>query len=143
MSDCAQFAQTAQDKMSDREQIAQGSQDKWATVSNSLRSLMINKRMSDWLKNLKSYVLVPMFYIRFLFKKMSDSLIPFFLVSDVSELLKLLTKNERCETIAQVAHQNERPWAIRSGCSEEMSDGEGIAQVAHQKWANKWIANFF
>ena len=36
---------------------------------------------------------------------MSESLIPFFLVSDVSELLRSLTKNKRCEQIAQVAHQ--------------------------------------
>ena len=51
-------------------------------------------------------------------------------MSDVSELLRLLTKNER-------------PWAIRSGPSEEMSDREGIVQIAHQKWANEWIAHFF
>ena len=43
---------------------------------------------------------------------MSDSLIPSFLMSDVSESLRLLTKNERCEQ---------------------------IAQVAHQKWANHWV----
>ena len=61
---------------------------------------------------------------------MSESLIPSFLVSDVSESLRSLTKNER-------------PWAICSGCSEEMSDRERIAQVAHQKWANEWIAQFF
>ena len=36
---------------------------------------------------------------------MSDSLIPTFLVSDVSEWLRSLTKDERCEQIAQVAHQ--------------------------------------
>ena len=41
-------------------------------------------------------------------------------MSDVSESLRLLTKNEQ-------------PWAIRSGPSEEMSDSEQIAQVAHQK----------
>ena len=40
---------------------------------------------------------------------MSESLISSFLVSDVSESLRSLTKNER-------------PWAIRSGRSEEMSD---------------------
>ena len=34
-------------------------------------------------------------------------------------------------------------WAIRSGCSEEMSDRERITQVAHQKWANEWITHFF
>ena len=39
---------------------------------------------------------------------MSESPLPFF-VSDVSESLRSLTKNER-------------PWAIRSGCSEEMND---------------------
>ena len=47
---------------------------------------------------------------------MSESLIPSFLVSDVSESFRSLTKNERCEQ---------------------------IAQVAHQKWANEWIARFF
>ena len=36
---------------------------------------------------------------------MSNSLIPSFLVSDVSKSLRKLTKNERCEQIAQVAHQ--------------------------------------
>ena len=60
---------------------------------------------------------------------MSDSLIPSFLVSDVSESLRSLTKNEQ-------------PWAIRSGRSEEMSNCEQIAQVAHQKWANEWTATF-
>ena len=39
-----------------------------------------------------------------------------FPLSNVSESLRSLTKNERCER---------------------------IAQVAHQKWANEWIAHFF
>ena len=44
-------------QMSNCEQIAQVAYDIWATVSDSLRSLMINERMSDslkkiWLKNL-------------------------------------------------------------------------------------------
>ena len=71
---------------------------------------------------------------------MSKSLISSFLVSDVSESLRSLTKNEQREQIALVAHQK---WAIRSGRSEEMSDREQIAQVAHQKWANEWIVHFF
>ena len=50
-------------------------------------------------------------------------------MSDVSESLRSLTKNEQ-------------PWAIRSGRSEEMSDHERIAQGAYQKWANEWIAHF-
>ena len=61
-------------------------------------------------------------------------------MSDVSELL---TKNERCERIAQVAHQKWAMWAIRSGHSPKMSNHEQIAQVAHQKWANERIACFF
>ena len=75
---------------------------------------------------------------------MSDLLIPSFLVSDVNESLRSLTKSERCEQMAQVAHQkNEWPWAICSGRSEEMSNHEQIAQVAHQKWVNELIARFF
>ena len=54
------------------------------------------------------------------FKKTSDSLIPSFLMSDVSESLRLLTKNEQCEWIA-------------SGCLPQMFNYEGFAQVAHQK----------
>ena len=81
-----------------------------------------------------------MFYIGFLNLKMSDSLIPSFLVSDVSKSLRSLTKNERCEQIAKVARQkwatmsdslrsltkNEQPWANRSGCSQIMIE-----------WANR------
>ena len=52
-------------------------------------------------------------------------------MSDVSESLRMLTKNERCEQIAQVAHQ-------------KMSDNEWIAQVTLHKWAvNEQIARFF
>ena len=91
-----------------------------------------------------------MFYIRFkifIYWKMSELLIfAYFLffgeqcerfdhnrsfpLSDVSKSLRSLTKNEQ-------------PWAIRSYRSEEMSDREWIAQVAHQKWANEWIPHFF
>ena len=42
---------------------------------------------------------------------------------------------ERCEWIAQVAHQKWVMWANRSGHSPKMSDHERFAQVAHQKWA--------
>ena len=74
---------------------------------------------------------------------MSDSPITSFLVSDVSESLRLLNKNERCERIAQVAHQKWAMWANRSGRSLKMSDYERFAQVAHQKWVNEWLARFF
>ena len=52
-------------------------------------------------------------------------------MSDVSDSLRSLTKNELPWL-----------WVIRSGRSEEMSDGERIAQVAHQKCANERIARF-
>ena len=87
-----------------------------------------------------------MFYLRFLkifIEKWANRLFPLFWwakwvnrsgrspkMSDVSESLRSLTKNEQ-------------PWAICSGSSEEMSDCERVAQVAHQKWAIKWIAQFW
>ena len=149
--------------MSDCERFAQIAQDKWVTVSESLRSLRGNERMSNLLKKIwlrKSKIL---FFVCFIYDlkknywKISELLIfahflffgeqyewfahdCSFPLSDVSESLRLLTKNERCEQITQVAHQK---WAIHSHRSEEMSDRERIAQVTHQKWANEWIAHFF
>ena len=38
-----------------------------------------------------------MFYIGFFIEKISNLLIPSFLLSDVSESLRSLTKNEQCE----------------------------------------------
>ena len=115
--------------------------------------------MSEWAirskyfgqKNRKYYFLVCFIYV-FLFKKMSDLLTPSFLVSDVSESLRLLTKNEQCERITQVAHQkwatmsnsltltkNERPWENRSGRSPKMSEW-----VNHSFfWANHSFAHFW
>ena len=53
----------------------------------------------------KSYFLIRFLYVFFVsFLKTSDSLIPFF-KNDVSKSLRLLIKTERCERIAQVAHQ--------------------------------------
>ena len=71
-------------------------------------------------KNLKSYFLV-CFIDVFYFKKISDLLNPSFLVSDVREWLRSLTKNERCEIIAH------------AGRSPKMSDLERFAQVAQRK----------
>ena len=81
---------------------------------------------------------------------MSDSLIPSFLMSDVSKSLRSLTKSEWCEQIAQVANQkwvtmsnsltsltkNERPWANCSGHSPKMSESLAF-------WGNHWFAHFF
>ena len=127
------------EEMSDRERIAQAAQDKWAILSYWLRSLRGNERMSNSLKKFwqkKSKILFFNFLVRiiynFFIEKISESLISLKLnrsghspkMSDVSDLLRSLTKNER-------------PWAIRShqssGRSLKMSDPEWIAQVAHQK----------
>ena len=71
-----------------------------------------------------------MFYILFFYlKKWVNRSFPL-LASDGSESLRSLTKNER-------------PWGFCSHRSEEISDREQIAQIAHQKWANEWIARFF
>ena len=65
-----------------------------------------NEQMSNLLKKILAKIskilFFSMFYIRFFILKISESLIPPFFVSDVSESLRLLTKNER---IAQVTHQ--------------------------------------
>ena len=84
--------------------------DKWATVSDSLRLIMIIERMSNLLKTiwLKLYFSVRFIYV-FLYKKMSHSFIPTFI-------------NERRERIAQVAHQKSVMWANHSGCSPKMSE---------------------
>ena len=107
---------------------------------------MINERMSHllrkiWLKKSKINFFLYVLYRFFNLKNQwfSHSL---FLVSNVSESIRLLTKNEQCERIAQVAHQKWAMWAICSGRSPKMRDHERIAK-AHQKWANERIACFF
>ena len=84
-----------------------------------------------------------MFYIGFFIEKISNLLIPSFLLSDVSESLRSLTKNEQCEWITQVVHQK---WATMSDSLRWLRGNERcerIAHFAHQKWANEWIAHFF
>ena len=66
---------------------------------------------------------------------MSNSLIPSFLISDVSESLRSLTIIEQCEQIAQVAHQK---WATMSDSLRSLTNNEQIReslvfvqQIAH------------
>ena len=63
---------------------------------------------------------------------MSDSVIPSFLVNDVSKSLRSLTKNELCEQIAQVAHQK---WATMSKSLRSLTKNERIVhffeRIAH------------
>ena len=93
-----------------------------------------------------------MFFYMIFIEKISESLISSFLVSDVSESLRSLTKNERCERITQVAHQkwatmsdslrslrgNERLWANCSGRSPKIS--EWVYRLFC--WANRSFAFF-
>ena len=62
----------------------------------------------------------------------SDSLIPSFLMSNVSESLRSLTKNEWCKRFAQVPHQK---WAIMSKSLRSLTKNERIARflerIAH------------
>ena len=99
--------------------------------------------MSEWvIDSLKKFWLTKskilffsVFYIGFLLNKMSDSLIPSFLVSellrsltkmsDVSKSLRPLTKNERCEQIAQVAHQK---WATMSNLLSWLTKNEQMSK---------------
>ena len=53
---------------------------------------------------------------------MSELLISSFLVSDVSESLRLLTKNEQCERIAQ------RKWAIVSESLRSLTKNEQMSE---------------
>ena len=66
-----------------------------------------------------------MFYIYIFFFLISDSLIPSFLVSDVSESLRLLTKNEQCEQIAQVTHQK---WVTISDSFRLLTKNERMSK---------------
>ena len=74
-------------------------------------------------------------------------------ISNVSKSLRLLTKREQCEWIAQVAHQkwvtmnnslrslrgNERSWANRSGRSPKMI--KWVNRLFF--WANRSFAHFW
>ena len=65
--------------------------------------------------------------VRFLyiFKKMSNSLIPSFIIRDVREWLRLLNKNEWCEHITQVTHKK---WATMSDSLRSLTKSEQIAR---------------
>ena len=133
--------------MSDCERFAHIAEDKWATVSESLRLIRGNERMSDLLKKIclqKSKILFfnffSMFYIHFFWK---NEQIPHFLFF-----------SEQSESIPHVAHQKWAMWANCSGHSPKKSDHERFAQFAQRKWKivnkslrsltkNEWIAHFF
>ena len=80
-----------------------------------------------------------MFYIGFLFKKMRDLLILTYLVSDVSESLRSLTKKERCEQIDQVSHQK---LATVSDSLRSLTKTEQMSELL-VFWANHSFNHFF
>ena len=130
--------------------FAQIAQIKWATVSDSLRSTRTNERLwancsgrscqksdrelitqvahdksanerfaqKNLTKMIKSYFLVCFLYVK-----------------KTECIAHSLFFNERCERMAQVAHQKWVMWANRSGRSPKMSNLERFAQVAQRKWA--------
>ena len=60
----------------------------------------------------------------------------------VSDSLRWLRGNDRCERIAHFAHQK---WATMSNLLRSLRGNERcewIAHFAHQKWANEWLAHF-
>ena len=144
------FAKNLSGQMSECEQFAQVSLDKWATVSKSLRSLMTNKQMwairsgcSGQMSKLlgflskslifsfayKKWAIPSKTFYRFLkFLKMQK--VRSFLLSVVSKLLRSIRTNKW-------------PWMICSGCSEGMRDREQIAQVTHLFRKNEQFAPKF
>ena len=122
-------------QMSDCEQIAQVAHDKWANVSDLLRSLRTNEQMSKKLSFFKQIA-----HFLFCSQKMSDSLKKirknrFFYVFTV--FFEVFKKSKRfshsfwanVSDLLRSLRRNERSWAIRSGCSPK-------------KWANEQIAHF-
>ena len=90
-------------------------------------SLFCSQKTSDLLSKiwLKLYILIPFL------KKTSNLLIPSFLMSNVSKSLRLLTKNEWCERIAQVDHQK---WVTMSELLTKMIkwvNRSFLEQIAH------------
>ena len=120
--------------MSNGERIAQVAHDKWATVSDSLRSLLINEQMRDALKifwqKISEILFFSIFYTGFFILKNE-------------RFAHYLIFGEWCMQIAQFTHQKWAMWANHSGRSPKMSDHDRFTQVAHQKWANERITCFF
>ena len=133
---------------SDCERIAQIAHDKWATVNNLHRLLMINEQMSISLiflseslvrsfalsltknerfaqTNLTKMAFFGKFFVSFFLYKKDQFSHSLFLMSNESESLWLLTKNERCERIAQVAQQK---WATMSELLWSLTKNERISE---------------
>ena len=106
-------------QMSNCEQFAQITQDKWATMSESLRLLRGNER--PW-ANRSGHS-----------RQMSNH-------ERFARVAQRKWANERCEWIAHFAQIKWAMWANRSFCSPKMSDHERFSQVAQRKLANERFA---
>ena len=126
---------------------------KWATVSNWLRSLKTNELpwanrsgRTEEMSDCERIAQVAQdkwanghFAQKFCLKK-SKILFKYVLYTIKKKFFEKMSKSLILPNFLFFGVQ---PWAICSCCSEEMSDHERISQVAHQKWANEWIATFF
>ena len=127
------------EEMSNHEQITQVAQDKWATVSHSLRVLMINEWMSDslkkiWQKNLKSYFLVCFLKVFYL-KKWAICSFPLFWWA-MSMWANRSGRSSKISDLLRLLRGNERLWAY---CSPKMSEWANRSFF----WANCYFAHFW
>ena len=144
--------------------FAQVDQDKWATVSESLSSLMTNEQMWAICSGRSGQMSKLLFFLANL--SFSRSLTKKWVIRSkkFKQNLNFWTflhffksffyKQKICSFLlsTELSERNKRPGGIRSGCSEGMSNLEQIAQVAHQNeqmsklltfWASCSFAHFF
>ena len=113
-------------------------------MSESLRSLIskeqlwANRSGCSWQMSNRERFLVCFINV-FWFKNKERFAHSLFLMTDMSKSFRWLTKHERCEQTAQVAHQNEQPWANRSSLTPKMSEWANRSFF----WVNLSFVNFF
>ena len=114
----------------------------WCGCNNCNR----NKIKQLWLLQL-DWVCKTLIFIGFclltvdVFNRAGNSLICSSLICSLAHSLILLKSATMSDSL-RLLKTNERLWANRSGCSEEMSNRERFAQVAQRKWAI-WVNHSF
>ena len=113
---------------------------KRVTVSNSLLLLFKTERNSDLLIG-KDQIAISLFHSQKRTKNQREN---------SQTCNSLLFRAEFAHALLSITQSIEQLWAIHSDRSRQMSDGEQITQVAHDKWAtvseslrslmiNEWI----
>ena len=133
MSDCERFSQIAQDKWATVSESlrslrgnewpwgnAQVAQDKWATKSDSLRSLRGNERMSKWAMSKNIWL------------KKSQILFQYVLYTILKKIVLKKWANRLFLLISSFLVRDVSKSLISLKSNERC---EQITQVAHQKWA--------